>query len=219
MSLTPITVLSTLTGASARLKINPGGSSMGGPDRLISRRGGRGNRSAASRLLALGILALALVQASLPPQARAAAEEDRLLSITKLTLYGAVLGGLLGTCTALVVDKDSRGDAIRWGVAAGAFGGFIYGVAAPRRGSDELDEDLSMLRCRTHRGTEGRLAANSVLRNRITDGPGIPISIHMMNGVHHDGCQEQAEARNEDTREGDKEGEQRGDRQRNHEDR
>lgn len=76
---------------------------------------------AAALLLVVSILAFA-------PPAAAGDSDDKMLVITKTTVYGAVLGGLLGLTSSLVVDDDSRDDAIRWGVALGSIAGFVYGI-------------------------------------------------------------------------------------------
>jgi hypothetical protein len=75
-------------------------------------------------------------ETALPPSASAGSSEQRLLSITKTTVYGALLGGILGLASALVVREGYEDDAIRWGVAVGAFSGFIYGAMSP----DETDD-------------------------------------------------------------------------------
>lgn len=130
-----------------------------------------------------------------PAPARAGGEEDKLLSITKMTLYGALLGGLLGTCVALVVESDHRDDAIRWGIAGGAFGGFLYGVVTPREGAGDVDEDLSVLRARF--GSFVDPHPNAIIRNRISDDwVRVGVSTRsIMSEVDHDGCQEQAQGR------------------------
>lgn len=95
---------------------------------------GRGRGAA---LLAVLLLGSALWQAAVPPAASAGTSEQRLLSITKTTVYGALLGGILGLASALVVHEGYEDDAIRWGVALGAFSGFIYG-AVTHEGSDDF---------------------------------------------------------------------------------
>lgn len=85
-------------------------------------------------VLLLGLMAW---QTTVPSVARAASTEKRLLSITKTTVYGALLGGVLGLASALVVREGYEDDAIRWGVAVGAFSGFIFGALSPEE-SDEF---------------------------------------------------------------------------------
>jgi hypothetical protein len=75
-----------------------------------------------------------------PPPANAGSSERRLLSITKTTVYGAMLGGILGLASALVVRDGYEDDAIRWGVAVGTFSGFLYG-AFSREETDEFSLD------------------------------------------------------------------------------
>jgi hypothetical protein len=72
-----------------------------------------------------------------PPPATAGSSERRLLSITKTTVYGAILGGILGLASALVVRDGYEDDAIRWGVAVGTFSGFLYGAFSHEE-SDEF---------------------------------------------------------------------------------
>jgi hypothetical protein len=91
----------------------------------------------------LGVLASALLltllsrELALPSVAAAGSSEKRLLSITKTTVYGALLGGILGLAGALVVREGYEDDSIRWGVAVGAFSGFAYG-ALSHEDSDEF---------------------------------------------------------------------------------
>lgn len=84
------------------------------------------------------LLVLAMLSGSTVTPARASLSDEKLQEITRTTIYGAVLGGLLGLASALVVDKDYRDDAVRWGVALGSFGGFAFGVASS--GDDDLDD-------------------------------------------------------------------------------
>ena len=53
-------------------------------------------------------------------------------------MYGAATGLLLGGVTALVVDSNDRGDAIRWGIVLGTFGGFAYGVYKVSTNDDDM---------------------------------------------------------------------------------
>ncbi len=107
-------------------------------------RGGRSSRDARSIpghhrlavLLIAFLLGLMSREIALPPAASAGGAEHRLLSITKTTVYGAILGGILGLASALVVREGYEDDAIRWGVAVGAFSGFIYGAL----GSEDSDD-------------------------------------------------------------------------------
>ncbi len=80
---------------------------------------------------ALVLTALIAIVAITPPS-HAGESDESMLNITKTTVYGALLGGLLGLTTSLVVDSDSRDDTIRWGVALGAIAGFAYGVIVAR---------------------------------------------------------------------------------------
>lgn len=99
------------------------------------RRSAAGPRSGAALLAGLLLFFIAW-QAALPPAAGAGTSEQRLLSITKTTVYGALLGGILGLASALVVHEGYEDDAIRWGVALGAFSGFIYGAVNPEETDD-----------------------------------------------------------------------------------
>jgi hypothetical protein len=98
-------------------------------------------RTIRGRAAGLG-LAFLLFLASIGTPSRpawAGRSEDRLLTITKTTVYGALLGGLLGVASALVVKEDKRDNAIRWGITLGAFTGCIYGVVdTAEEDSDEL---------------------------------------------------------------------------------
>lgn len=83
-------------------------------------------------VLILVLLGLLAREVAIPPPAAAEGKEDELLSIAKMTVYGALLGGLLGLASALVVKDDYKDDAIRWGITGGAFSGFIYGIMSHR---------------------------------------------------------------------------------------
>ncbi len=100
-------------------------------------------RTIRDRLPGLGLALVLFLSASGIPShpARAGESEDRLLSITKTTIYGALLGGLLGVASALVVEEGKRDSAIRWGIAIGAFGGCIYGIV-DTSGRDPEEFDL-----------------------------------------------------------------------------
>jgi hypothetical protein len=84
------------------------------------------------------LLLLILVgrETAAPARVVADATEDRMLTIAKTTVYGALLGGVLGLASALVVKEEYRDDAIRWGVAGGTFGGFLYGVLSSGKSDD-----------------------------------------------------------------------------------
>jgi hypothetical protein len=99
-------------------------------------------RTIRHRLPGIGLALVLFLSASGTPSRPvwAGESEDRLLSITKTTVYGALLGGLLGVASALVVEEGKRDSAIRWGIAIGAFGGCIYGIVdTSGRDSDEFD--------------------------------------------------------------------------------
>jgi len=87
-------------------------------------------------VLALVILSL-LVPGGLAQPRRAVAEE-KLKTLLIVALYGGAAGLLLGGVLTLVVDKDNRDDALRWGIVVGTFAGFAYGVYEIRGGSDEF---------------------------------------------------------------------------------
>jgi hypothetical protein len=95
-------------------------------------------RPVRARVLGAALLGV-LVTCELAGPSRASAEpEDRILLLAKSAIYGAVTGLILGGVTALVVDSDSRDDAVRWGIVLGAFGGFAYGIYTISRGEDDL---------------------------------------------------------------------------------
>jgi hypothetical protein len=80
--------------------------------------------------LGAAVLAGALaLQVTFVPPARAD-EAGNLLTVAKTTLFGGLIGLVLGGVTALVVDSDNRDDAVRWGIVIGSFGGFGYGIWA-----------------------------------------------------------------------------------------
>lgn len=98
--------------------------------------GGRGRLAA--RVLG-GALVLSILLAGapgLPVRAAFAGSDEGMLSIGKNAVYGALTGLLLGGVVALVSDEDSRGDAIRWGVVIGTFGGVAYGIYDLSTGDD-----------------------------------------------------------------------------------
>jgi hypothetical protein len=49
-------------------------------------------------------------------------------TIAKDTLYGGLIGLVLGGTLTLVVDEEDRDDVVRWGVVIGVFGGFVFGI-------------------------------------------------------------------------------------------
>lgn len=89
------------------------------------------------RALAGLILGGLVATATVIPQHTARAQDDILL-IGKSALYGAATGLLLGGVTALVVDSNDRGDAVRWGIVLGTFGGFAYGIYKVSRGDEDM---------------------------------------------------------------------------------
>ncbi len=98
-------------------------------------------RGSLPRIAAITLIVSCAAGAFAPP-CRAEATEDRLESLTKATIYGALLGGLLGLTSALVVKDSSRDDVIRWGIALGAFTGFAYGVYSIRSEPDRMSQGL-----------------------------------------------------------------------------
>jgi len=86
--------------------------------------------------LAIALL-LAAGQASFAPVARAADASAPLLTIAKSALLGGLVGLVLGSVTALVVESDKRDDSIRWGIVIGTFGGFAYGIYAVSQDSGD----------------------------------------------------------------------------------
>jgi hypothetical protein len=87
------------------------------------------------------VLAVALTIAMTPvaPTARAQDSSNDLLTIAKSSLFGGLVGLVLGGVTALVVDSDKRDDSVRWGIVLGTFGGFAYGVYSVTTGQDDDD--------------------------------------------------------------------------------
>jgi hypothetical protein len=67
-----------------------------------------------------------------------AAENNRILTMTKDALYGGATGLLLGGVLTLVVDSHHRDDVLRWGVVVGTFAGFGYGVYEVSHGAEEF---------------------------------------------------------------------------------
>lgn len=86
------------------------------------------------RLTVLVILTTMLVTPLVPT---AAAEDSTILRISKSTIYGGLLGLLLGAAVAIVVD-DNRDEPIRWGLVIGVFGGFGYGIYSASTGRDDF---------------------------------------------------------------------------------
>jgi hypothetical protein len=72
------------------------------------------------------------------PTSSAAQSNDRLVTIAKDTLYGGLIGLVLGGTLTLVVDEEDRDDVVRWGVVIGVFGGFAFGVWEATRSDDLL---------------------------------------------------------------------------------
>jgi hypothetical protein len=87
-------------------------------------------RSAGRSRLSAAVLIACLVATLVPgaPGICRAASDDDMVTITKNTLYGGILGLILGGTLTLVVDSDSRDDVVRWGVVGGVFAGFGYGL-------------------------------------------------------------------------------------------
>lgn len=106
---------------------------------------GQPNRAAHGGGAGTGFIAVLLVGTLIAgvaaPPVQAKTTEQKLLSITKTTIYGALLGGLLGLAGALVVKESARDDTIRWGVAVGSIAGFAYGIMNQ---DDEDSGDFSL---------------------------------------------------------------------------
>lgn len=85
-------------------------------------------------LIAAALLHLPVVPAAVPA---ARADDSTIIQISKSTIYGGLLGLLLGGAVAIVVEDD-RDEPIRWGLVLGVFGGFAYGVYAASTGRDEF---------------------------------------------------------------------------------
>lgn len=55
--------------------------------------------------------------------------ENPMVEVYRSTLYGGLVGLLLGGAVALATeDDDQDGDVIRWSIVAGTFFGFAYGL-------------------------------------------------------------------------------------------
>ncbi len=78
------------------------------------------------RRVALAMPLFLLLSACISPNA--GARENPMLVLLKNSVYGSACGLLLGGVLTLVVDKDNRGDMVRWGVVIGTFSGFGYGI-------------------------------------------------------------------------------------------
>jgi hypothetical protein len=136
-----------------------------------------------------GVLAFAVLvtllsrELALPSEAAAGASEKRLLSITKTTVYGALLGGILGLAGALVVRDGYEDDSIRWGVAVGAFSGFAYGALS----HDDSDEfSLGFWRGCQENGASGSRPAETVDGRslvRLPSGAGTAMAAGSIAGV------------------------------------
>lgn len=84
--------------------------------------------------LLAGSLCLAMPGGPLMPSP-ARADGEGFKAIITNTAYGLACGLVLGGVLTLVVDKDDRGDVLRWGVVIGTFSGFSYGVYTASRDS------------------------------------------------------------------------------------
>ena len=90
-------------------------------------------RRATTLLVLVSFLHVPLV----PLVPAAQAEDNTMIRISKSTVYGGLLGLLLGGAVAIVVD-DNRDKPIRWGLVLGMFGGFAYGVYSASTGRDDF---------------------------------------------------------------------------------
>lgn len=82
-------------------------------------------------------VSLVVLGALLSGPAVASADDSTIIQISKSTVYGGLLGLLLGSAVAIVVEED-RDEPIRWGLVIGVFGGFAYGVYAASTGRDDF---------------------------------------------------------------------------------
>lgn len=121
-----------------------------------------------SLLLLCSLLSLGLW---IPTEARA---DDRMATIAKDTLYGGLIGLVLGGTLTLVVEEEDRDDVVRWGVVFGVFGGFFFGVYEASR-SDDLLSDFS---------EPGDPASRPEAR-RVNWGPLALRMDPLLNGAHH----------------------------------
>ncbi len=67
-----------------------------------------------------------------------ASAAEPLMVVLKDTLLGGTTGLVLGGTLSLVLDDDSRSEAVRWGVVIGTFGGFAVGVAVAARSEGDF---------------------------------------------------------------------------------
>jgi hypothetical protein len=97
---------------------------------MCTRKGVADTGWATTRVLSASIIiSVFLFGLILPgPVSPVRAEDNSIVTVLKDAAYGGLGGLLLGGVLALVVDKDSRDDSIRWGVVAGTFAGFAYGI-------------------------------------------------------------------------------------------
>lgn len=129
-------------------------------------------RKMLARLLRMAPLVLAGGLTTSP--ARAGGE--RILAVAENAIYGGATGLLLGGVLTLVVNADNRGDVVRWGVVAGTFVGFGYGLYDARGTKDEFSE-LVRNRAdarRQSRHAEGSEAGIASGRAAATPGGEIP---------------------------------------------
>ncbi|MEZ4648926.1 MAG: hypothetical protein R3E97_09115 [Candidatus Eisenbacteria bacterium] len=89
------------------------------------------------RVTALLVLVTFLHIPLAPVVPAAQAEDNTMIRIAKSTVYGGLLGLLLGGAVAIVVD-DNRDEPIRWGLVLGMFGGFAYGIYSASTGRDDF---------------------------------------------------------------------------------
>ncbi len=85
------------------------------------------------RPVALALPLVLLFSACISSQA--VARQNPMLLLLKNSVYGSACGLLLGGVLTLVMDKDNRGDVVRWGVVVGTFSGFGYGIYELSAGS------------------------------------------------------------------------------------
>jgi hypothetical protein len=114
-----------------------------------------------ARFLQVAPLALAGGLAVSP----ARAGSERILAVAESALYGGATGLLLGGVLTLVVKPDNRDDVVRWGVVAGTFLGFGYGLYDARGAKEGFSE---LVRARA----DARRLSGQVARSEAGIAPG-----------------------------------------------
>jgi hypothetical protein len=112
-----------------------------------------------------------------PTASSAQAGGERILTVAKDAVYGGATGLLLGGVLTLVVPAKDRDDVVRWGVVAGTFAGFGYGLYEASGQKDGFSERVearanARLQARRASGSEAGIAST---RTAATPGGSIPV--------------------------------------------